>query len=208
MILRPSEHRLYLTLRDLIEQESYAPSIRELQEASNLSSRSLVQDLLKRLQHKGYIDRPPGKARAIALRRSELPLQGVVQAGYLTEQPNCCDRTSLDGQRYQTGDYALRVTGDSMVDAQIIDGDIVVIRPQSDLWALRPGQIAVVWIAGEGATLKQMFYSEGEDTIDLRPASAHHASRTLDREQVDLQGVMVGHHRAIEGLWMALDGRF
>lgn len=165
-----------------------------------------VQDLLDRLQQKGFILRTQGQARAICMLYGELPLKGIVQAGYLTEHPErFFERVRLDGRRYREGDYALQVSGDSMVDTQILDGDVVVVRPTSDLWAIRPGQIAVIWLDGEGTTLKHVYYSEGETQITLKPANPAHPTRTLARFQVEVQGILVGQHRQDDGLWVAVE---
>lgn len=205
MLLSESERRLYDYLQDFIAHHRYSPTIREIKLALEESSSSFVQNLLDRLQSKGYIDRQQGLARTISLLYSELPLHGVIQAGFLTEHPECCDRIRLEGKRYLPGDYALKIAGDSMIDAQILDGDIVVIRPTGDLWAIRPGQIAVVWIEGDGATLKHIYYAEDDPAITMAPANGSHPSRTLDRPQVGVQGVMVGLHRHDNGLWIVAD---
>jgi repressor LexA len=151
------------------------------------------------LERKGFIVRDQRRARTICMQYSKLPLKGVVQAGYLTEHPERFERVHLDGKRYQEGDYALQVSGDSMVGAQIFDGDIVVMRPTSDLWAIRSGQIAVIWIAGEGTTLKHVYHREDESQVTLKPANSAHPPRILERQQVGVQGVMVGHHRTMRG---------
>ncbi|MBE9157755.1 repressor LexA [Nodosilinea sp. LEGE 06152] len=204
MVLLPSERRLYDCLRQWISLYGYAPTIREMKEALKESSSSLIQDLLDRLQQKGFIVRRQGVARALCLLYGELPLKGFVQAGYLTDHPECCDRVRLDGNRYIEGDYALTVNGDSMVGAGILDGDIVVMRPTKDVWAIRPGQIAVIWLEGEGATLKRVYYNEGDNQVTLEPANSAHPTRVLERSRVGVQGVMVGQHRNDQGLWVAV----
>ncbi|MBD1872868.1 repressor LexA [Nodosilinea sp. FACHB-131] len=206
MTLLPSERCLHDCLKQWIDLYGYSPSIREIKSALPKSSTSFVQDLLNRLQQKGFIVRVQGQARSICMLYGELPLKGIVQAGYLTEHPErFFERVRLDGKRYREGDYALQVSGDSMVDAQILDGDIVVVRPTEDIWAIRPGQIAVVWLDGEGTTLKHVYYSEGETQITLSPANPAHLTRTLERSQVEVQGILVGQHRLDEGLWVAVD---
>ncbi|WP_072016295.1 LexA family protein [Leptolyngbya sp. KIOST-1] len=206
MVLLPSERRLYDGLRQWIHLHGYAPTIREMKTMLQESSSSFVQDLLDRLQQKGFIDRQQGLARAIRLLYGELPLKGIIQAGYLTEHPErYFEQVRLDGNRYKPSDYALSVRGDSMANAQIYDGDIVVIHPTEDLWAIRPGRIGVIWIAGEGTTLKHVYYGEGDTQITLRPANPAHPTRTLDRAQVGVQGVMVGQHRNDNGLWVAVE---
>jgi repressor LexA len=206
MTLLPSERRLYDCLRQWINLYGYAPTIREMKAALQASSTSAVQDLLDRLQQKGFIARGKGRARAICMLYGELPLKGIVQAGYLTDHPEgYFEQVRLDGKRYYDGDYALKVSGDSMVDAQIFDGDIVVVCPTDDIWAIRPGQIAVIWLDGEGTTLKHVYYSEGETQITLKPANPAYPTRTLDRAQVAVQGILVGQHRLDDGLWVAVD---
>ncbi|WP_017302399.1 transcriptional repressor LexA [Nodosilinea nodulosa] len=206
MGLRCSERLIYDCLRRLFALNGYAPTIREIEEDLKISSRSFVQNLLVRLEQKGYIEKQRGKSRTIRLACSELPLMGFIQAGFLTEHPErYSEQVCLDGQRYQDGDYALTVSGDSMIDAQIFDGDIVVIRPIKDLWAIHHGQIAVVWIDGEGTTLKRVYYDEGDNQITLKPANPAHPSRTLERSQVGVQGIMVGQHRHDDGLWVAVE---
>jgi repressor LexA len=202
MVLLPSERRLYDYLCHLAHRDGYAPTIREIQDALSLSSRSLVQNLLQRLTDKGFIQRLPRRARAISVQCSQLPLRGTVQAGFFVDHPEGHDRIRLDGQRYQPNDYALRVVGDSMEGTDILADDVVVIRSITDLWAIPPGSIGVVWIDGEGTTLKRIFYREGDSMITLKAASAHHSDRTLERSQVGLQGIMVGHHRLADTLWV------
>lgn len=203
MSLCPAERRLYDCLKRWVDSCGYAPTLREMKADLRSPSMSFIQDLLRRLQQKGYIERQFGRARAIHVLSSELPLRGMVQAGYLIDHPERSERIRLEGDRYAVGDYALQVSGDSMVGAQIFDGDLVVIRPTHDLWAIRPGHIAAIWIDGEGTTLKHVFYREGEAQITLKPANPAHETRSLERDRVGVQGVMVGHHRYDDGLWIA-----
>lgn len=203
MTLCPAERRLYDCLKRWVDSYGYAPTLREMKDDLRTPSMSFIQDLLKRLQQKGYIERQFGRARAIHVLSSELPLRGIVQAGYLIEHPERSERIWLEGDRYTVGDYALQVSGDSMVDAQILDGDVVVIRPARDLWAIRPGHIAAIWIDGESTTLKHVFYREGEAQVTLKPANPAHEIRVLERDRVGVQGLMVGHHRYHDGLWIA-----
>ncbi|MGF1516936.1 MAG: LexA family protein [Nodosilinea sp.] len=203
MSLCPAERRLYDCLKKWFDSYGYAPTLREIKDEMRSLSMSFIQDLLGRLQQKGYIEKASRRARAIQLLSSELPLRGMIQAGYLTDHPECRERIRLEGDRYLAGDYALQVSGNSMIGAQIFDGDIVVIRPTSDLWAIRPGQTAVVWIDGEGTTLKHVFCQEGDLQVTLKPANPTHETRILDRDRIAVQGVMVGLHRYDDGLWLA-----
>jgi len=203
----PKERRLYEVLRQYIDESGYPPSIRDIKALLQENSTSKVQDGLRSLEQKGLIVRHPGRPRAIRLLSFQVNLKGLIQAGYLTEHPRGHNESiRLDGDLYDPHDYALKVVGDSMVGAHILDGDIVVIRPTTDLWAIRPGDIAAVWIEGEGTTLKRIFYQEGDHQVTLKPANPDHQSRTLKPDQVDLQGLMVGHHRQEDSLWLHVAG--
>jgi repressor LexA len=195
MSIPPDEQRLLDCLRLYINCQGYSPTIREIKDLLGEPSTSVIQDLLERLRRRGLITWTRGKARTFQL-IGNLLLKGTVEAGFLLEHPvDEQQLVSLPGCKYGPNDYALRVCGDSMIDAQICDGDLVVIRPQHDLWAIKPGQIAVIWIEGEGATLKHLYYLEGEDFVTLKPANKHFQARTIERNRVGLQGVLVNVYR-------------
>lgn len=160
------------------------------------NSTSYCQDLLEQLRQKGYITWERNKPRTYRLLGGNLPLLGRVEAGYLIEHPEGSEEyVHLSGHRYSPQDYALLVSGDSMIDAHICDGDVVVMQPMDDLWALKPDQIGVVWIDGEGATLKYVHFREGDDEVVLTPANRHYPTRTVDLIRVQLQGVLIRVHR-------------
>jgi repressor LexA len=195
MLLPPDEQRLLDCLRLYINCQGYSPTIRELKKLLGEPSTSVIQNLLDCLRRRGLITWAPGKGRTIQLVGGNLVLRGIVEAGFLLEHPEDEQQlVSLPG-RYGPNDYALRVRGDSMIEAQICDGDLVVVRPEHDLWSIRPGQIAVVWIEGEGATLKHIYYQEGEEAVILKSANRRYQSRTLDRSRVGLQGVLLKVYR-------------
>jgi repressor LexA len=195
MPIPPDEQRLLDCLRLYINCQGYSPSIRDLKDLLGEPSTSVIQDLLEQLRRRGLITWARGKARTFQL-VGNLPLKGTVEAGFLVEHPTDeYSLVNLPGPSHGPNDYALRVCGDSMIDAQICDGDLVVIRPLHDLWALKPGQIAVIWIEGEGATLKHIYYQEGDQAITLKPANRRYPSRTLERSRVGVQGVLLKVHR-------------
>ncbi|MGF1568939.1 MAG: LexA family protein [Nodosilinea sp.] len=202
----PQERRLLHSLQRFTEDHGYSPTIQEMKTMMEEKSSSKVQDLLASLCQKGLIRCEPNKARTYRPFTSSIWLRGVVEAGYLVEHPwSEGELINLWGQQYQTDDYALRVCGQSMVKAHIHPGDLVVIRPSQDLWALKSGQIAVVWIEGEGATLKHLYCQEEGDWVRLEASGREQSARTIERHQVGLQGVMVGQHRYGDGLWVAVD---
>lgn len=195
MPILPDEQRLLECLRLYINCQGYSPTIRELKSLLGESSTSAIQDLLERLKQRGLVTWTRGKGRTFQL-VGNLVLRGTVEAGFMLEHPvDEQQLVNLPGRKYGPNDYVLKVRGDSMIDAQICDGDLVVIRPQHDLWAIKPGQIAVIWIEGEGATLKHLYYRESEDVVTLKPANRRYPTRTLERSHVGLQGMLLEVHR-------------
>jgi len=144
--LNPRQRQIIEFLRDHARNHAYPPTVREIGLAVGLSSSSTVQNHLNSLEAKGYIRRDPTKSRTVevvghepvssrsAARVLSLPLIGRVAAGtpVLAEQ-NVEDHISL-GQELagDDGAFALTVHGDSMIDAGILDGDLVVVRPRRD----------------------------------------------------------------------------
>lgn len=196
MVLLPDEQRLVDCLRDYLRQHRCSPSIRELQELLGEKSRSKVQSLLSCLKQKGFITWDWGRARSYRLLIGNMPLLGVIEAGYLVAHPQDeIEYLDLPDLRYKPQDYALRVSGDSMIDAHICHGDLVIIRPTDDIWALKPNNIAAVLIEGEGTTLKYFHYQESDEWVTLRAANKKYPERVLERSRVGLQGIVIESHR-------------
>lgn len=157
-----------------LERHSYPPTIREIQAHFGLRSTKGVKDHLDRLVEKGYLRRNDGAARALEVvdprgERSapaaSVPLVGRVAAGIpLLAEENIREYVPVPRELARVGgSFMLRVSGDSMRDAAILDGDLVLVRPQP---FVEQGQIAVVLIGSE-ATVKR-FYRRGS-VIELRP---------------------------------------
>jgi repressor LexA len=154
---------------------SYPPTIREIQANFGLKSTKGVKDHIDRLVEKGFLRRVEGAARALevvnprqAPSAVSVPLVGRVAAGVpLLAEENIQEFMALPGRLARSeGMFLLRVSGDSMKDAAILDGDMVLVRPQP---FVEQGQIAVVLIGCE-ATVKR-FYRRGS-LIELRPENA------------------------------------
>jgi len=157
----------------LTAEQGYPPSVREIGERVGLSSSSTIHAHLKALEKRGLIQRDPTKPRALrsdgATRQPEtivMPIVGRVAAGVpITAQEN------LEGEFVLPADFAprgsdafmLRVQGDSMIDAAILDGDLIMVRPQRNA---DNGEIVVAMLDGE-ATVKR-FYKES-NRIRLQP---------------------------------------
>jgi repressor LexA len=167
--------RILEVIRDFTLERGYPPSVREIGERVGLSSSSTVQSHLRSLEKRGLIHRDPTKPRALtatggapALREipyAVLPIVGRVAAGTpITATEN------LDGEfvvppelARKPGTFMLRVAGESMIEAAILDGDLIVVAPQPDA---ANGEIVVAMVDGE-ATVKRFFREAGR--VRLQP---------------------------------------
>lgn len=160
-----------------IHKRGYPPSVREIGKAFSLSSSSTVHSHLSSLERKGMIRRDPGKPRALEVlgyRETEsvvsptkvrnIPLVGRIAAGSpVLAQENIEDTMPLPTELTDENTFILTVNGDSMIEAGILDGDLLVVRQQN---TATNGDI-VVALLGEEATVKR-FYKE-KDHIRLQP---------------------------------------
>ena len=161
-------------IRSEIEQKGYPPSVREICSAVGLKSTSSVHAHLTQLEKKGLLRRDPTKPRAMEVldgpvsRGRSVPLVGRVTAGLpILATENIEDYLVLPQSLQGRGDlFALRVQGESMIEAGIEDGDIVVLRRQE---TAENGEIVVAMIDYE-ATLKRIYYEDGH--VRLQPENA------------------------------------
>jgi len=201
--LSERQQRILEFLNEYIEENSYPPSIREIGAAAGISSTSVVSYNLHRLEERGYIDREPEVSRGLRLTGTtraqvvRLPLLGRIMAGEpipvpASDFPLMGDET-IELTRGILGDpeglYALEVEGNSMIDALVHDGDIVVMRHQE---RVENGEMAAVWLMGrEEVTLKR-FYQEEGGRVRLQPANPTMLPIYVDDpRQVEVQGKVV-----------------
>lgn len=189
--LTERQHSVFEFVRDKIQNRGYGPTVREIGEAFGIQSPNGVMCHLRALEKKGLILRSPNKSRAIELTREAidaergLPMVGVVAAGSTTLAFEQAERIDFDDLFARPDLFVLRVSGESMIEAQIADGDYVVVRKQG---TARPGQIVVAQ-TGEGeATLKYWFPESNR--IRLQPANASMAPIYVRNATV--LGVVVG----------------
>lgn len=192
---RPSPHlRLLEYLEAYIQLHGYSPVIDEMMAAVE-KPRGAIQNSLRYLEREGYIERRYGKARAIRILKSNkggIPIWGTIAAGYLSEVfTDSQDVLPISSPKLKPGDFALQVTGDSMIGDHITDGSFVIMRPFSDLAALKDGEIVAAWVEGRGTTLKH-FYREGKH-ISLIASNPNYPPITVDAEEcrVEVQGVLL-----------------
>ena len=197
--LTPAQQELYDWLDDYIRSHRHSPSIRQMMEAMGLRSPAPVQSRLRHLQQKGWITWQEGQARTLQLLGGSglgIPVLGTVAAGGLVEPfDDLQERLDLAPVLETRGLYALTVNGDSMVEAHIADGDVVLLEPVRDPSRLRDGTIVSALVAGSGTTLKH--FHRQADTVTLEAANPAYAPLVLPADQVSVQGRLVAVWRQV-----------
>ena len=199
--LTERQRQILHVIEQAMQDRGYPPSVREIGEAVGLNSPATVHTHLKTLQDMGFIRRDPSKPRAIEVRfdtNSEvamerrpsrhIPLIGDVAAGTnVLAQQNVEDLIPLPTDFTGEGElFMLRVRGDSMVEAGILDGDFVVARQQQ---VAENGDIVVAGIPGDEATIKT--FKKSGKTITLIPANETMKPMVFDADEVQVFGKLV-----------------
>ena len=156
--LTDAQDELYRWIKDYMKNFQHSPSIRQMMQAMGLKSPAPIQSRLKHLQEKGYISWQEGKARTMQIVdeiAEGVPIMGSVAAGGLIETYNDINENLDISDVLKKKDiFALTVNGDSMIDACIADGDMVLMEPIKDSYSLRNGTIVSAMVPGLGTTLK------------------------------------------------------
>jgi repressor LexA len=179
----------------------YPPTVREIGKAVGLTSSSTVHAHLAKLESLGVLRRDPTKPRAIevlvqrakkAVKPSGLPLVGQVAAGEpILAEENVEEYLQVpDVIGGEDGDYILRVRGESMVDAGILEGDFVVVRPAEDA---SNGEIVVALVGDEDATVKRFFREK--DQVRLQPENR--TMKPIRTRDATVLGRVVGVFRRV-----------
>src|SRR6516162_5850884 len=190
--LTPRQREIYNFIRSKIQGRGYGPTVREIGLNFQIKSPNGVMCHLKALQKKGLIHREPNMSRAIQLLEDSptghqlgVRMVGRIAAGQPIEAVEQQDELTFSEWTENADKFALRVSGDSMIDEHIADGDFVIIRKQEQA---RDGQIVAVRDDDGEATLKR-FYRE-RNRIRLEPANK--AMKPIFRERVNILGILVG----------------
>lgn len=197
MALTKRQREILNYLSVYAEQNGYAPSFEEIARQFNYNSLATVHEHLSNLERKGYIKRAFNESRSIEIlpseavpRAVELPLLGSVAAGLPIEALEVDETVhvpeSLVGRA--GGHYVLRVRGNSMIDEQIRDGDMVVINERR---SVDNGETVIALIDNTAATVKK-FYRERDGRIRLQPANETMNPLYVHENDVTIQGVVVG----------------
>ena len=184
--LTPRQQQVYQFVCDYLDSHGYAPTLQEIAAYLGINGNLGVLRHLEALEKKGYLRRVTGKSRGIVLSgrstSQALPVVGSVAAGALSEAlEDVEDYLNVDPALIRgDGSFVLRVRGDSMLEAQICDGDLAIIHPQPEA---ENGDIVVARLDGE-ATLKR-FFREGE-SIRLQPENSRFQPIFLSAEDGDV----------------------
>jgi repressor LexA len=211
-MLTAKQRELLLFIDQRLKQDGISPSFDEMREALELKSKSGVHRLISALEERGFIRRLPNRARALEivklpeLQQSakvvqlrpaapaaandtlEIPLHGRIAAGTPIEALQGTENFAVPAALLGPGEqYALEVSGDSMVDEGILDGDFALIRKVD---SARDGEIVVALIDNEEATLKT-YRREGR-MIRLDPANSRYEPQRYEEDRVSIQGRLAG----------------
>jgi len=211
VMLTAKQRELLLLIDDRLKTGGISPSFDEMRDALGLKSKSGVHRLISALEERGFIRRLPNRARALEVLKVpdaappaaltnrpviaapandtiEIPLHGRIAAGTPIEALQGTEAFAVPAALLGPGEhYALEVSGDSMVEEGILDGDFALIRKVD---TARDGEIVVALIDNEEATLKT-YRREGR-TIRLDPANSRYEPQRYDENRVRIQGRLAG----------------
>jgi repressor LexA len=210
-MLTAKQRELLLFIDGRLKQDGVSPSFDEMREALDLKSKSGVHRLISALEERGFIRRLPNRARALEVLKlpetqratvvpmrpaapapandtMEIPLHGRIAAGTPIEALQGTETFAVPAALLGPGEhYALEVSGDSMVEEGILDGDFALIRKVD---TAHDGEIVVALIDNEEATLKT-FRREGS-MVRLDPANRHYEPQRYEPRRVQIQGRLAG----------------
>ena len=199
-------------IQGFLGDHHFPPTVRDIQAGCEISSTSVVDYNLRILQREGYIRRRSEVSRGIELLKDSsgreawpdnvvaVPVFGSIAAGEPLHIPGAAARSDADEvidlpsflTRGNSEVFAVRVKGESMIDALVADGDLVVLEPAIDA---RNGEMVAAEINGEEVTLKHFFMQNG--TVTLQPANAQVDPIIVPAEQVQVKGKVVGVVRSM-----------
>lgn len=205
--LSQRQQRILEFIQKFMDEHQYPPTVRDIQNGCEVSSTSVVDYNLHKLQGMGYLRREPEVSRGIeligeGLRGSKrdiqsVPIMGSIAAGEPLQVPDAPAYASesvdtIDLPPFLTRDrqnvFALRVKGTSMIDALVADGDLVLLEPASDA---SNGEMVAAWIDSKEETTLKRFYMEG-DMVRLQPENETMEPIMVSAKDVSVRGKVVG----------------
>ena len=194
--LTEAQNQLLEWIKEYIKDFHHSPSIRQMMSAMDLKSPAPIQSRLKHLQEKGYITWQEGRARTLQLAEeligasSNIPVMGSIAAGGLIESySDIHEELDLSDVLKKKGVFALTVNGDSMKDAYIANGDMVLMEPVEQAGYLRNGTIVSALVPGLGTTLK--YFYKKNDYIILEAANPEYEPIKVNASDVVVQGKLL-----------------
>jgi len=195
--------RILNFIRNFLEDRGYAPTVRDIMKGCSISTPSVVQHHLDKLEKDGYIQRDPQVFRSIRLVEKkppitiDVPLLGTIAAGEPIPVPTSDTWATIPQQTLKLTDevtqskgnvYALKVKGTSMIDALIDDGDIVLMQQMS---TIDDGDMAAVWLKDKQEVTLKKVYCEPE-RVCLKPANKLMEPIYEQSDNVEIQGKVIG----------------
>lgn len=206
-MLTQKQKDLLLLIDKKIKSTGVPPSYDEMKDALGLASKSGIHRLITALEERGFIRRLPNKARALEVLKLpteanpapapapvaandeyEVPFVGKIAAGNpIAAIEDSYNMISVPPNMMGPDHFALEIEGESMIEAGILDGDIVIVKKAN---TARNNQIVVALVDQEEATLKRI-YKHGQ-SIDLIPENKDFETKTFGPDRVEVQGILVG----------------
>ena len=202
MALSPKQESILSFIDSFMAENGYPPTVRDIQKGCDLSSTSVVDYNLRALDRLGYLRRTRDVSRGIELARrskgsaARVPILGVIAAGEPLSIPTLDPLTLEDSDMLEVSEemvqgqgdvFALRVQGQSMIDALIGDGDLVILR-RTD--RVQNGDMVAAWLPKEESTTLKRFYKEG-DRVRLQPENKDMEPIYVDASEVEVHGKVI-----------------
>ncbi len=205
--LRQRQQAILRFIEDFLDENGYPPTVRDIQDGCGISSTSVVDYNLKGLVNKGFLRRSKEVSRGIVLghreRRVKIPVLAAIAAGeplpvFPADVATAMEEDSVEIEPGMATNrerlFALRVKGDSMIDALIRDGDMVVLEAQE---SAQPGEMVAAWLIEEEETTLKRFFPEGGQ-VRLQPENSAMSPIYVDARNVQIKGRVVGVLRRYE----------
>lgn len=178
-------------IRKFSEENGYTPSVREICQQCGIKSTATVHSYIEKLQERGFLSKTDNKKRSVSIGKNAavtVPLIGIVTAGQpIFAYENYEDYYTFPASEFKGDElFMLRVRGTSMIDANILDGDKIIVRRQQ---TADDGEI-VVALVEDSATVKRIFFRDGK--IILHPENEALADMTFLPGEISILGKVVG----------------
>lgn len=194
MSLTKKQKQVYDYIVEYIDENGFSPTQQEIQEQFGFKSLGSVQDYIRYLKNAGYIKNDPNAVRGLVPLKTQtpdeiiqIPLHGKVAAGRPIEAMESYDMIEIPKYMIRHGDhYALTVSGESMIEDGIMDGDIIIVKKQTHA---SNGETVIATLDNE-ATVKR--YYKKQSTIELHPANSTMKPIIIENGDFEIKGILVG----------------